>query len=317
MRISIITLTLDSPQFFEETIGSINAEGPFELEHIVVHDGDDAFIRQLEQSYPVIKVLKGEGAGATTAAAQAVEAATGDFILFLHSDDRLGSAALARLVACAASRPGGKIWTGVARIFPTFPHGNELTVRWLIDRDSTRLSLENVCDDIPLLTARFCHRSIYTEIGNFDPAFSESSDREFLLRALMARIVEAPLDVLVSELRQHEASRTIHSRRGVVPPYLAEHIRLADAWLMRSGINGRVRGFLRNWRAREILRLCIYRCRAGQWNGAACSLMRAEMTDPLWIFRLATVFTARRRRLRNDDPESLKLSAPPAVASRG
>src|ERR1700688_4202881 len=105
MRISIITLTLDSPQFFEETIGSINAEGPFELEHIVVHDGDDAFIRQLEQSYPVIKVLKGEGAGATTAAAQAVEAATGDFILFLHSDDRLRSTFW--YLSCGSMRPQG------------------------------------------------------------------------------------------------------------------------------------------------------------------------------------------------------------------
>lgn len=97
MRISIVTLTLDSPQFVDETIASINAAGPFELEHIVVHDGDDAFIRDLENRYPTIKILKGEGGGATLAAAHAVEAATGDFILFLHSDDRLGPDALTQI----------------------------------------------------------------------------------------------------------------------------------------------------------------------------------------------------------------------------
>lgn len=302
MRVSIITLTLDSPQFVDETIASINAAGPFELEHIVVHDGDDDFIHGLERRYPTIKILKGEGGGATLAAAHAIEAATGDFILFLHSDDRLGPDALTRLAACAAARPEVKIWTGYARIFQTLPDGSEETIRWLIDREATRLSLENLCDDIPLLSARFCHRSVFADIGNFDTAFSESSDREFLLRALMAGATEAPLDVLVSELRHHEGSRTIHSRPDWVPPYFAEHIAVADIWLARPQVGAGMRRFLRNWRAREILRLCVYQCRAGDWKNGLGGLIRAEFADPLWIFRIGTVFMARRRRLRNDHP---------------
>jgi glycosyltransferase involved in cell wall biosynthesis len=302
MRISLVTLTLNCPQFIEETFGRIKSEGPFELEHIVVHDGDEAFSCELKKRHPSVIIIKGEGKGATAAAARAVDAATGDFILFLHSDDRLGPTALTRLAACAAARPEVEIWTGGARIFRTLDDGRELTVRWLISWDLCKLSLENVCDNIPLLMARFCRRSLFDRIGNFDPAFSESSDREFMLRALMAKAVEAPLETLVSEMRQHEYSRTIRSRLDWMPPYLVEHVRIADEWLARSGLDRGVRRFLRNWRAREILRLGLYQWRAGRWAVAAKLLMWSEAMDPLWIFRAFTAFGAHRRRLQSDNP---------------
>ena len=97
MRISIITLAINAPEYFHEAVGSIARQEHEDLEHIVVHDGDDTFPAELRRRYPAIKVLKGGRAGATAAAALGVEAATGDFILFLHSDDRLYAGALARL----------------------------------------------------------------------------------------------------------------------------------------------------------------------------------------------------------------------------
>jgi glycosyltransferase involved in cell wall biosynthesis len=300
MKVSIVTLTIGSPRYLDEAVASIERDGPYDIEHIVVHDGDAGYISALVQQYPATRVVKGLGAGATAAAVQGVEAATGDFILFLHSDDRLCPGALARLSTCAAARPGVKIWTGGARIFRTLPCGREVTVRRMFDRTLTRLSLENVCDDLPLLSARFCHRSVYAEIGNFDAKFSESSDREFLLRAVVASVPEASLEAMVSALRWHEESRTIHRRLGWIPPYLAEHVRLADVWLARP-IERRTRRFLRNWRAREVLRLALYRWRAGQWGSAADMLLREELSDPLWIVRSLTGFEAHLRRNRRND----------------
>jgi glycosyltransferase involved in cell wall biosynthesis len=113
MRISIITLTLDSPRYFDEAVGSIEREGNVELEHIVVHDGDETFIDGLRQRRPAIKILKGRKAGPTAAAALGVEAATGDFILLLHSDDRL----------CPGARSGG--WRPPLPRGPTCRSGRE------------------------------------------------------------------------------------------------------------------------------------------------------------------------------------------------
>jgi glycosyltransferase involved in cell wall biosynthesis len=296
MRISIITLAIDSSQYLSEAIDSVEPAGAFDLEHIVVHDGDDAFADALRQKYPAIKVLKGRGEGATAAAALGVDAATGDFILLLHSDDRLCPGALARLAVEAAARPGVKIWTGRARIFRTLPDAGEATVRSMIDRDLTLLSIDNVCDAAPLLSARFCHRSVFSQIGNFDSTFSESSDREFLLRAVVAGVAEASLDVMVSEMRMHEGSRTIQHRSGWVPPYLVEHARIADMWCARPGVTRRTRRFLRNWRAREMLRLLVHQYRAGQWKKAATGLLAEELKDPLWLCRIATVLAVQPRR---------------------
>ncbi len=61
MRVSIITLTIDSSDYVDEAIGSVEHQGPYELEHIVVHDGADGFIRRLAQKYPHIKFVGGAG----------------------------------------------------------------------------------------------------------------------------------------------------------------------------------------------------------------------------------------------------------------
>lgn len=296
MRLTIITLTLDAPPYFEEAMASVEAVDTLEIEHLIVHDGDAAFAQSLAKGLPAIKVLEGEGAGATAAAIRGVEAVTGDFIIFLHSDDRLLHGALALFHAAAIARPEVKIWTGGARIFSVDEDGREALVRSVTRRELTELTLQNVCDGIPLLSARFCHRSVYGEIGNFDPRFSECSDREFLLRAVMAKVPEGALDGVVSELRQHEGSRTIHRRRGVVPPYLSEHIKIADMWLARPDLSRKTRRFLRNWRAREVTRLIFHCIINNEWNAAASTVCSVGRSDPYWIFRAVTLLMARERR---------------------
>lgn len=301
MRVSIITLTNDSSRYVDEAIGRIERCGLCELEHVVVHDGTDAFIERLADRYPHVKLVRGNGTGATAAAALGVRAATGDFILFVHSDDRLCSQALGQLAIRSRARPDIRIWSGGAQIFCARPDGEERIVRRMVGEEMTRLSLENICDDMPLLSARFCHRSVFSQIGNFDPEFSESSDREFLLRAAIAGVPEASLGVDVSEMRMHQESRTIRLSNGSTPPYLEEHARIASRWLGDAELSAAVRRFLRNWRAREVLRLIVYQGRGGQWRKAALAVLRELSADPLWIFRTLTIIGARRRRHRSCD----------------
>jgi hypothetical protein len=211
------------------------------------------------------------------------------------------------LASASTAQPDVRIWTGGAQFFCTLPNGEELVVRRMVGEDMTRLSLANICDDIPILSARFCHRSVFSQIGNFDPMFSESSDREFLLRATIAGVREEALNVVVSEMRMHQDSRTMHFRNGLVPPYLEEHARVADQWLVRPDISDKVRRFLRNWRAREMLRLIVYQCRSRQWRAATLAALREERADPLWILRALTVVGARRRRHRLYNWEAVRL----------
>jgi glycosyltransferase involved in cell wall biosynthesis len=298
MRISIVTPTIDRSHFIEEAIASVPRLSQGEVEHIVVHDGRRAFTDALLARHPHLRILAGPGTGPTPAIAMGIAAATGDFIVYLSSDDRFCAGAFDALDKAAQARPEARIWTGGTRIFRTTPDGKEVTVRELVSPAVTSASLANLLDDLPLFTARFIHRSVYAELGNLDEQFPESSDREFLVRAALAGAIEAPLGVVLSELRQHEGSHTMHRKAGIVPPYLVEHLRLADLWLDRlDRASGSARLF-RNWRAREVLRLIFYQLRASRWLEVAKTIRDAAARDPLWPLRAATSVGAWRRRRR-------------------
>lgn len=299
MRVSIVTPTIDSAVFLDEAVASVQNQHYDDIEHIVVHDGSDGFIVRLRSRHPHLKVLRGEGNGATAAAKLGLDAATGEFIFWLNSDDRIVPGSIACLLRYAAKKPSIRIWTGGARVFKAASDGTDKTVRLVTGRAMTAMNLGNVLDDLPLVTSRFIHRSVIAEIGNFDPTFSESSDREFMLRAVIDRIPEDYLGMVISELRMHEGSRTIHRKKNWVPPYLAEHLRLADSWLTRPDLPPGVVRSLRNWRAREALRLVLYQLRAGQRQQAMRSLWAAASGDLLWSFRATTVLAAWWRRHRS------------------
>jgi hypothetical protein len=175
-----------------------------------------------------------------------------------------------------------------------------VTIREVRSPAATAATLPNLLDDLPLFTARFIHRSVYAELGNLDLQYPESSDREFLVRVAMAGVAEAPLGAMVSELRQHEESHTMHGARGRVPPYLREHLRLAEAWLDRGDIPPPAARLFRNWRAREYLRLIVFQLRARQWQSAMASIGEAWKADPLWGgLRATTTLAAWLRRRRS------------------
>ena len=299
MRLSIVTPTIDRSSFIEEALASVTRKGEDELEHIIVHDGGRGFTDALAARHPHLKILEGTHSGPTAAIAQGIAAATGDFIFYLSSDDRLAAGALDALRRAARARPDVRIWTGGTRIFRAGPAGTEVTIRALSSPAATAATLPNLLDDLPLFTARFIHRSVYAELGNLDLQFPESSDREFLVRAAMAGVREAPLGATVSELRQHAASHTMHGARGRVPPYLREHLRLAEAWLDRRDIPPPAARLFRNWRAREYLRLIVFQLRARQWRGAMASVGEALRADPLWGLRATTTLAAWLRRRRS------------------
>jgi glycosyltransferase involved in cell wall biosynthesis len=299
MRLSIITPTIDSAVYIDEAIAGPLAVTRAELEHIVVHDGSPEYASRLAAKYPHLKILAGPGKGPTPAIAAGLAAATGDFIGYVSSDDRLIASAIDTFCKRAQERPQIRIWTGGARIFLHGPDDREFTVRLLTSPETTVASLANVLDDMPLVNARFIHRSVYAQLGNLDLRFPESSDREFMIRVAMSHIPEAFFDAVVSEQRQHESSRTIHNKRSVVPPYLSEHLRIAEMWLSREDAPVGARRFFRRWRARETLRLAVAQLRAGFIGLAMTTVLRESLRDPLFPVWAPSSLAAWRRRRRN------------------
>ncbi|HWE72304.1 MAG TPA: FkbM family methyltransferase [Stellaceae bacterium] len=296
-RISVVTPAIDSSIFIDEAVASVGAQDYRNVEHIVVYDGSEAFATSLRHRHPHLNIIRGSGTGPTGAGAAGIAAATGEFVIWLNSDDWLLPGAFHRLAQCAAESPAVDIWTGDCRIVTKDEPDRTTTVRVIAGRDMTALTLANILDDIPLLNARFCRRTLFDRVGPVDLAYAESSDREWLLRAKLGAVQEASLGMFVSEMRMHEGSRTINGRKDLVPAYIWEHIRLADQWLSPRA-PASARRFLRSWRAREILRSIVFLLRAGRYLGAAKVGLRECVAHPFWPVSALSAFSASRRRHR-------------------
>lgn len=299
-KITIVTPALDASRYLEEAITSVPRHESDDVEHIVVYDGVGRIAGELREKYRWLHIVQGPARGATAATAKAIALSSGDFIFQLNSDDRMLPGSISALVSAASRRPDVEIWTGGTRIFKQAPDGREQTVRTLDDDEMTALTLLNVLDDLPLMTARFVRRSLYERVGGIDERFSACSDREFAIRTILAGAVEAPLKVRVSELRLHDESYTIRRPGQWVPTYLTQHIKIAVHHMSDKGLPERVRAEFRDWHARERLRKIYYEIRARKFADAAATVRDAFSCDRQWVLRLQSTAAMLRRRRRTD-----------------
>jgi len=308
VKITIITATTDNSPYVEQALDSARTTAAVEIEHIIVHDGGDAFTERLLRKYPHLRIMRGPGRGVTPAYNVALAAASGDFILLLNSDDFMMPSSLDALAQATIARPDVDVWTGGARIFEDGETG-ERTVRILDDRATTALTLTNMLDDLPLMTARFIRRSVYERVGLFNEDYPRSSDRELMIRMVLAGVKEAPLGVRVSELRQHSGSTTIRNPSNQVPSYLAENIRIARHYMEQTEIEADVRAAFRRWHARETLRKLYYEVRARRWGNAGATIQTTCAVDRLWPWHARSTFGAMRLRRRSGDARSVTQTA--------
>ncbi|MCF8464524.1 MAG: glycosyltransferase family 2 protein [Flavobacteriales bacterium] len=88
---SIVTPTYNRESFLEEMILSISSQSLQDYEHIIVDDGSvdgtETLVKRLMESHPKIIYIKQENKGRSVARNVGIEAAKGQFVCFLDSDD--------------------------------------------------------------------------------------------------------------------------------------------------------------------------------------------------------------------------------------
>lgn len=102
--ISIIIPAYNAEDYLPATLDSILAQQvPFSLEMIVVNDGSTdgtlAMLQQYKERYPNITVITTENGGPANARNVGIQAALGEYLMFVDSDDALASNALSELGA--------------------------------------------------------------------------------------------------------------------------------------------------------------------------------------------------------------------------
>jgi len=174
---SVVTVTLNRAADLKRAIGSLQAQGERDFEHVVVDGGSsDATLELLKDpATPVNSWVSEPDAGIADALNKAIGLARGEWIVLLHAGDELAPGALHHWKQLAQS-------AGEAEIL-------SCAVRYVDGNGQTVLDYPPVPEDMPRRMAMphpgmAVKRSLYGRIGLFRTDYRVAMDYEFTLRAL-------------------------------------------------------------------------------------------------------------------------------------
>jgi glycosyltransferase involved in cell wall biosynthesis len=204
MLITIVTPTLNSERYIEDTLRSIWTDDaiPDEtLEHIVVDGESTDNTVEIASRYPS-KIIVGRDGGMYEAINKGLQSANGEIFGYVNSDDQLTPIALTE-VRSALGRDSDHRWVVGAMIF-TDVRGKDLAVlrppRWLSPARFRALGWN--CLPQP---STFYRTDFARELGGYNTTYRLAADYDFAMRALDA---ERPLYVRqpLSRFRIHESN---------------------------------------------------------------------------------------------------------------
>jgi glycosyltransferase involved in cell wall biosynthesis len=226
-KISIITIVRNGMPFIKQTIESVIGQSYPNVEYVVIDsvstDGTVDIIKYFDSG--ITKWVSEKDKGIADAFNKGLSFATGDYLLFLNSDDAFSDTNV-------LLRMAEKI---VENIFPSLIYGDcnildrttdEVLYRAVIKVSSEGLKRGHVLPHPSLLT----NRSYFEKYGSFDQQFKIAMDYEWLLRGgLREKIVYVPL--LITNVRNGGVS-TVDQKKVVNEIILAlkKNGHIQSAW---------------------------------------------------------------------------------------
>ncbi len=181
MKISIVTVCLNSAATIEAALRSVDLQTHTDFEHIVVDGGstDDTLALIANWNGHAVRLIAGPDRGIYDAMNKGIAASTGDVIGFLNADDRYADADVLRAIAGA-----------LADDAPDFVHGD------LVFVDPAQRRVQRYWKGAPFDHARFAlgflpahptlyvRRAAFEATGPFSLAYGTAGDVEWMIRLL-------------------------------------------------------------------------------------------------------------------------------------
>lgn len=213
MRISVVTVTLNSERFLGECLASVAAQGDSLHEHIIVDGGSTDATLEIIKKHAAndsrISWISEPDRGISDAMNKGVALATGDVITHLNSDDYYPHSQVLSTVLNFFSCNSETSWlTGGF----TFVSEEGAFIR---DIRVRRYSLSRlVRGNILLHPSTFIKRDLFNAVGGFDLSLSFCMDYDLFLR-LAGVTPPLVVDKQFSCFRAHAGSRSIsHSEQA-------------------------------------------------------------------------------------------------------
>jgi len=191
-KISIITITLNAERYLGQTIPSVVNQTYSNREYIIVDGGSTDGTLDIIKKYEseIDNWISEPDKGIADAMNKGIDLATGDYILFLHSDDYLvNSSVLER----ASEYLGDRFDIFFFQVLHDINEQNQVSsnrsLGWL-----TNFKMGS-CHQ-----GQLCSRKLFQKIGKFDTSFKIDMDYDLILRAYRAgascNSVNMPLAVM-------------------------------------------------------------------------------------------------------------------------
>ncbi len=193
MKISVITVCLNSAKTIEQTIQSVIGQDDTDFEYIIIDGGsEDGTLDIIEKYRKNITILISElDNGIYDAMNKGITLASGEIIGIINSDDWYEPAAIERVVDCFEK-------TGAQAVYGEM---------WLIDQNGER-EYHTWNSTFPPHPSTFIKREIYQKYGMFDTRYHIAADRDLLLRFMTAGIKFEHINAVIANFRRTGISNT-------------------------------------------------------------------------------------------------------------
>jgi glycosyltransferase involved in cell wall biosynthesis len=269
--VSVVIPCYNQGRFLGEAIESVLAQTGGDSEIVVVDDGSTDDTAAVASRYGV-RYISQRNQGQAAARNNALAHVSGEFVVFLDSDDRLLPCAFEVGLRALSDHPGCAFTAGRCIVFG--PDGPLTDVKYepVVERDHYRSLLRNNFIWMPGVT--MFRTAIVRSVGGFRTAVTGAEDYDLYLR--VARL--HPFwchDEFVAEYRQHDGNttrRAMQMLRSLVKtmesqrPWVKDDPATAVAW--RQG--------LRFWQqefGERVMDSVRIQLRNGQWREAAPLLL--------------------------------------------
>ncbi|MCA3894931.1 glycosyltransferase family 2 protein [Vibrio vulnificus] len=182
MKVSVITATYNSSQTIVDTVRSLEGQTYSDIEYIIIDGASkDNTLQVIEQNCSrVSKIISEPDRGIYDALNKGIQAATGDIIGFLHSDDLLAyPQAIADLVNTMQASQSQAVYADLEYVSKD---DISKTVRLWTSGEYQKQNLLNGW--MPPHPTFYMRRECYEALGVFDLSFRISADYDSLLRYL-------------------------------------------------------------------------------------------------------------------------------------
>lgn len=226
MRFSIITASFNQGRFIRECIESVRSQG-VEFEHIIVDARSTDETLDVLREYPHLQWASEFDEGQTDAINKGFRQASGDWVMWLNSDDCLRPGALKMVEEFIVTHPKADVIYGEC----VFIAENGTEQAWKKQHRFSGSVLVFCGCYIPS-TSCFYHRRVIERGVWLDPSFKVCMDFDFYVRIMEAGFQFEFIPAALANFRWHGSNiSTVYSERRY-----EERLMVQRAWLEKRGL---------------------------------------------------------------------------------